>query len=81
MTIDIRLPIGIFFFLTGVILTVFGAIESPARYLQSLGINLNFWWGIVLILFGIVMLLLGRRGTRQEASERASKAAEKPQEH
>lgn len=70
MWLDIRLPIGIFFFLTGAILTIFGSAESPSRYQQSLGVNLNLWWGMVLIAFGVVMFLLGLRGARKSASER-----------
>jgi hypothetical protein len=34
-------------------------------YERSLGINVNFDWGIALLAFGIVMFLLGRRGQRE----------------
>ena len=63
MGIDIRLPIGMLFSVIGIILTVFGALGDKARYAQSLNINVNLWWGLVLIIFGAIMLLLGRRGT------------------
>jgi hypothetical protein len=66
MGIDIRLPVGILFALLGVILAVFGLASDPARYQQSLGININLYWGAVLFVFGIVMLLLGRRGARRQ---------------
>jgi hypothetical protein len=29
---------------------------------HSLGLNVNLWWGIVMLLFGAAMLLLARRG-------------------
>ena len=29
---------------------------------HSLGINVNLWWGIVMLMFGAGMLLLARRG-------------------
>jgi hypothetical protein len=31
-------------------------------YRHSLGLNVNLWWGLVLLAFGVVMLLLGRSG-------------------
>jgi len=29
---------------------------------HSLGINVNFWWGIAMLMFGAGMLLLAHRG-------------------
>ena len=60
---DIRLPIGLMFTLFGLLLIVYGFISDNQIYRRSLGINVNLWWGVVLLIFGIVMLLLGRRGT------------------
>jgi hypothetical protein len=68
MGIDIRLPLGSLFSLLGLILIVYGAISDPTRYQQSLGINVNVDWGIVLLIFGLLMLLLARRGARSGAS-------------
>ena len=64
MWLDIRLPIGILFFVLGGILVIFGFIRDPSLYRQSLGINVNLIWGAVLLAFGLLMFLLGRRGTR-----------------
>jgi hypothetical protein len=64
MGIDVRIPIGLLFAVVGLILTIFGAVSDRAIYQRSLGINVNFGWGLVLLAFGIVMLLLGRRGSR-----------------
>ncbi len=63
MQLDIRLPIGLMFTVIGVLLVVFGAIADKNIYKSSLGINVNLWWGLVVLVFGIVMFLLGRRGT------------------
>jgi hypothetical protein len=43
---------------------VYGFLTSGDAdlYRHSLGLNVNLWWGLVLLLFGIVMLLLGRNG-------------------
>jgi hypothetical protein len=64
MNLDIRLPIGLMFALVGAIIGVFGLLSDPAIYQRSLGININLWWGLVMFLFGIAMLLLARRAGR-----------------
>lgn len=61
MWIDIRLPIGLLFSLLGFILLLFGLLGDPARYQQSLGVNINLLWGTVLLVFGLVMLAFGWR--------------------
>jgi hypothetical protein len=61
MGIDIRIPIGAMFALLGGILAVFGAVAGKEIYAKSLGVNINLWWGLVMLAFGIVMLMLGRR--------------------
>jgi len=62
MGLDIRLPIGMLFAFVGLLLTIYGAARPAAS--QSVGININFAWGIVLLAFGAVMILLGRRRAR-----------------
>ena len=63
MGLDIRLPIGLMFAIVGVLLAGFGLLGDQAIYARSLGINVNLWWGLVMLAFGLVMLALGRRGT------------------
>jgi len=63
MQLDIRLPIGLMFSLLGALLAVFGLISDSSSFRNSLGINVNLWWGLVMLVFGVVMTLLGRRGT------------------
>ena len=60
MILDIRIPIGLLFLTIGMLLAGYGLFSDPAIYAQSLGINVNFWWGGVLLAFGLVMLLLAR---------------------
>jgi hypothetical protein len=69
MGIDIRLPIGLMFTIFGVILAAYGALSNPAIYVRSLGVNVNVAWGVVLLVFGGIMLLLGWRGHRVSASK------------
>ena len=62
MGLDIRWPIGLMFTLIGVLLTAFGAFKSADSV--SLGININLVWGIVLLVFGILMLLGAIKGKK-----------------
>ena len=61
MNLDLRLPIGLMFTIVGVMLTVFGLVSDDAIYTRSLGINVNLWWGLVLVAFGVAMLSLAIR--------------------
>ena len=69
MNLDIRLPIGLMFTLVGVIIGVFGLLSDPSIYQRSLGININLWWGLVMFLFGVVMLLMARRAGSSPKNE------------
>ena len=66
MNLDLRLPIGLMFTIIGALLSIFGMMSDEAIYTRSLGINVNLWWGLVLLLFGLVMLGLALRA-RQRA--------------
>ncbi len=61
MGLDIRIPLGVMFTLLGLLLTGFGFFSDPAIYQRSLGIDINLWWGLALLLFGALMLCLGWR--------------------
>ena len=63
MGLDIRLPIGLLFSLLGALLIIVGLIMDKGIYQRSLGININLWWGFAMLAFGIILLVLGRRGT------------------
>ena len=60
--LDVRIPIGGMFTIFGIVLIVYGLVSDPAIYQRSLGINVNLWWGIVLLVFGATMLWLARGG-------------------
>jgi hypothetical protein len=65
MNFDLRLPIGILFSLFGLILTGFGLVTKGSEiYAKSLGHNVNISWGIVLLVFGGLMLLLAITGRK-----------------
>ena len=62
-SLDIRTPIGLLFAVLGGLLAAYGLMADRAIYQRSLGININLWWGLVMLAFGVVMLALGRRGS------------------
>jgi hypothetical protein len=63
--LDIRLPIGAMFAVLGMLLTVYGiaTFANEPLYERSLGLNVNLWWGLIMLTFGAVMFRLGRTGT------------------
>jgi hypothetical protein len=64
MGLDIRYPIGWMFAILGMIMIVFGLASDKAMYAKSLDINVNLWWGLVMLVFGGVMLFLAKRAGR-----------------
>jgi hypothetical protein len=60
MGIDIKFPIGLMFSILGVLLTGYGLFtrSDDALYSVSLGININLWSGLGMLVFGLIMLLL-----------------------
>ncbi|MDG3005827.1 hypothetical protein [Paludisphaera mucosa] len=70
MSLDIRVPIGLLFLALGGLLAGFGAVThftNPAMYAKSLEVNVNLWWGLVMIAFGAFMFRLGRKGVKPAA--------------
>ncbi len=64
MGLDIRWPIGLMFTAVGVLLAIQGLItgSDAEMYKRSLGINVNFGWGCVLLVFGLLMVFFAWRG-------------------
>ncbi len=62
MNFDLRIPVGLMFTIFGLILVGVGLFGGAALTEQSLGINMNLWWGLVQLVFGVLMLLFGWRG-------------------
>jgi hypothetical protein len=61
--VDIRIPIGLMFSILGIIISIFGIVtkSDTAMYQKSLGINVNIIMGLLMLLFGLVMLYFARR--------------------
>lgn len=70
MNLDLRIPMGLMFTLVGLILTLYGwATRGSLVYLRAGNVDVNLYWGLVLLVFGMGMFLLGRRGERKAREE------------
>lgn len=53
---------------------VYGLVTGSSDvYQRSLNINVNLYWGLILVVFGAVMLLMAWRGSQNEKQEAQSK--------
>jgi hypothetical protein len=68
MGLDIKLPIGLMFTILGILVTIFGLVTSgdEALYGRSLGININLWSGVGMLIFGLIMLWFSRKSGKSE---------------
>jgi len=69
MQFDLRLPIGLLFSIIGAIVAIYGLVTPAEKYACSLGINVNLWWGIVMLIFGASMLALALASRRKAGDE------------
>ena len=67
MGLDIRWPIGLMFSLIGVLLVIYGLAtgSNTELYKHSLDINVNLYWGLLLVVFGGSMLTLAWRDSQK----------------
>jgi hypothetical protein len=69
MGLDIRIPLGLMFLVTGALMALYGLFtRGSAIYVKSLGMNINLIWGGLMFVFGLVMYIMGRRPRRLVAS-------------
>lgn len=67
--LDVRVPIGALFTMLGVLLTGYGALEpTAATGAFTKGGQINMWWGLVMLVFGVFMLLVARPGKTAKAT-------------
>ena len=61
--VDIRIPIGLMFSILGVLITIFGLVTMPdgGMYQKSLGVNVNIIMGVLMLVFGLIMLFFSFR--------------------
>jgi uncharacterized membrane protein len=75
---DIRIPIGILFTALGVILAIYGITTRTdiTLYGRSENIVINLWWGLVMVVFGGLMLYFGSKAQRRPLHSAAGDATE-----
>ena len=68
-SMDIRAPLGGLFMLLGAMLAGYGLLASGSGGPSDTasGTNVNLWWGLVMVAFGAVMLLLSRRAASRSS--------------
>ena len=61
--VDIRIPIGLMFSIIGVIISILGILtmSNSEMYQKSLGINVNLFMGVLMLIFGLIMLFFAFR--------------------
>jgi cytochrome c biogenesis protein CcdA len=61
--VDIRIPIGLMFTIIGLLISIFGfaTVSNAEMYHKSLGINVNIIMGLLMLVFGLIMLYFARR--------------------
>jgi hypothetical protein len=78
MGLDIRLPIGAMFAVIGLLVALYGLLTHGDShiYSRSLDLDINLWWGIVMFIFGALLLFLTRRGAKAEGVHPAQTSRE-----
>lgn len=76
--LDVRIPIGGLFTALGLLLGGYGlaTVGDAAHYARSLSVNINLWWGLVMLGFGSLLLLGAWRGRRNLSGPRSTSSAE-----
>jgi membrane protein implicated in regulation of membrane protease activity len=78
--LDLRLPIGGLFTAIGLLVGGYGlATNGDAMYERSLAVNINLWWGLVMLVVGVIMLTMGWRATREHHPASALPAESTPE--
>ena len=70
--LDVRIPIGGLFTALGLLLGGYGlATDGDAtQYGRSLSVNINLWWGLVMLAFGLVLLWGASRARARQVKNR-----------
>ena len=70
--LDVRLPIGGLFTALGLLLGGYGLATAgdATHYARSLSVNINLWWGLVMLVFGLTLLAAVRLSRRKPAIRR-----------
>ena len=64
---DLKTPLGGLLLFYGIVLTIYGLVSDASLYERSLGINVNLWWGLFMLVGGVATLVWGLRGSRSQS--------------
>ena len=71
--LDVRIPIGGLFTALGLLLAGYGlatAGDATPQQARSGSVNINLWWGLVMLTFGLVLLWAASRARAREVKNR-----------
>ena len=63
--LDVRWPIGLLFSAMGAALGIYGAFFASAQHIWHFWIDLDLWWGLAMLIFGLAMLWGASRASHQ----------------
>ncbi|HKF51227.1 MAG TPA: hypothetical protein VKB26_02855 [Candidatus Acidoferrales bacterium] len=64
MDLDIRWPIGLLFAAMGASLGIFGAFFTSSQRVWHFWMDLDLWWGVAMLVFGLFMIWGASRASR-----------------
>ncbi len=66
--LDVRVPIGAMFAADGIVMAIYGLVAKPTGEAAArIGMNINLWWGLLLVAFGGGMLAWKKLGGTKTA--------------
>ena len=70
--LDVRIPIGGLFTALGLLLGGYGLATGgdATQNARSLSVNINLWWGLVMLAFGLVLLWGASRARARQVKNR-----------
>ena len=63
--LDVRWPIGLLFSAIGAALGIYGAFFANAQQIWHFWVDLDLWWGLAMLIFGLAMLWGASRSSHQ----------------
>jgi xanthine/uracil/vitamin C permease (AzgA family) len=57
LLLDVRVIIGGLFCVYGLIIAIVGLFETPSGITKAVGVNINLWTGLAMLVVGVVFLL------------------------
>jgi uncharacterized membrane protein len=75
MGLDIRFPIGVILTIYGLVLAIYGVVADPAIPVSDpaiaenvVRVNIDMWWGVAMLVFGLSMGALAVKAWRRDPS-------------